>query len=142
MISSGIGMLEEARLAQNNLAWLRDSQHKKALHVRRWQSAPEARDPSFFAPDFALNTPEPWLVGDEIPWPEPVHVPLPSLSHRVEPSAADFDRLHEEILQRIQAGEFQKVVPIVCEELEFERRLTPAMFPRAFAEHVHQFSYG
>ncbi|MBX3021003.1 MAG: chorismate-binding protein [Bdellovibrionales bacterium] len=135
-------MLEEARQARNNLAWLRDSQHKKALHVLGKRPEPSPGRLAFFSPDFALSEAEPWLVGEEIPWPEPWPTELPPLRHRVEPSAADFNRLHEDILRRIDVGEFEKVVPIVCEELEYASVLQPSMFPRVFSQLENQYSYG
>lgn len=135
-------MLEEARQARNNLAWLRDAQSKKALHVMAKKAEPTPGRLSFFAPDFALNDAEPWLTGEEIQWPEPWPTELPALRHRIEPSAADFDRLHEEILKRIENGEFEKVVPIVCEDLEYATPLQPSMFPKAFETQPSQYSYG
>jgi menaquinone-specific isochorismate synthase len=136
-------MLEEARSARNNLAWLCDSQHKKAVYVRRKQASPAPSGLCFYAPDFALNDAEPWLCGEEIE-PPAAHAAreVPALEHRAEPSAADFNCLHEEILARIGRGEFQKVVPIVCEELEFARPLEPAMFPALWRAHDHRFSFG
>src|SRR4051794_17987704 len=121
-------MLELAGRAQNNLAWLRDSRDRRALWAKRWSAQPEPGKLNFYAPDFALTAAEPWLNGEEIAWPQPYPARLPGLRHRVEPSAADFDRLHEDILRRIDHHEFEKVVPIVCEELEFSAPLQPAMF--------------
>lgn len=135
-------MLEEALRAQNNLAWLRDSRERRALAAQRWSAAPSVGQLSFFAPDFALTAAEPWLTGEEIPWPQAYPARVPGLLQRIEPSAARFDRLLEDILNRIDAQEFEKVVPIVSEELEYGGALRPAMFPCAFEAHEHQFSYG
>ena len=135
-------MLEEANRAQNYLAWLRDGDQARALWAKDWASAPPAEGLSYYAPDFALSAPAPWIVGEEMPWPKPYPARLPGLSHRVEPSAALFDRLHEDILKRIDQHEFEKVVPIVCEELEYLAPLQPAMFGRAFEAHPNQYSYG
>src|SRR4051812_21581514 len=107
----------------DKVAWLRDAREHRALHVSAWSAGPVNGRLSFYAPDFALTAAEPWLIGEEIAFPEFNSVSLPRLSHRAEPSSALFERLHEDILNRIGAGEFQKVVPIVCEELEYERPL-------------------
>jgi menaquinone-specific isochorismate synthase len=135
-------MLEEARRAQNNLAWLRDSRERRALYATAWAAEPVAGRVSFFAPDFAMSAAPPGLSGEEMTWPHAYPARLPGLRHRVEPSAALFDRLHEDILNRIGRHEFEKVVPIVCEELEYAGDLQPAMFPKALEAHEHQFSYG
>jgi menaquinone-specific isochorismate synthase len=46
---------------------------------------------------------------------------------RAEPSSADFERDIDQILQSIQKRQFEKVVPIVCEDLEFAAPLEAAM---------------
>lgn len=135
-------MLEEARSTPTQLAWLRDSERKRALRVQSRQPAPQAGVLSFFAPDFALNDATPWLCGQEIAWPELSPQNLPPLVHRAEPSSAGFARLHEDVMHRISLGEFAKVVPIVCEELEYESALNAAMFPKAFTPPEGQFGYG
>ncbi len=95
---------------------------------------------SFYAPFFALSDPEPWLLGEEIEFKSEAHEDLPPLTHKVEPSSADFARTCEEILDRIRAGEFEKVVPMVCEELEFSRVLNHRMFSTEIVK--QQFAYG
>lgn len=124
-------------------AWLRDSQNKVMLQVSGKSSDPSGgAGLSFYAPDFALQDPEPWLIGDTVLWLDPEPQVLPVLTHRVEPSPTDFDRIYEDIMRRVGAGEFEKVVPIVHEDFRFSHPLTSAMFPRAFAEREGQFSYG
>jgi menaquinone-specific isochorismate synthase len=138
-------MLEDTLAAVENFAWLGDHGRGYALRVREWASEYDPDKLSFFAPDFALESSRPWLVGEEIPWPSLALLssrPLPPIRRRSEPSAADFSRLHEEILARIARGEFAKVVPIVCEEIEFEKPLAATMFPRVLSDHPGQFSYG
>lgn len=140
-------MLEDARHSQFGTAWWRDSQESRSLRVEQWQTQPQSRGLHFYAPDFALNAATPWLAGEvgvnETPGARPDAQPFPRLQHRAEPSAAEFARLHEEILQRIRAGRFAKVVPMVFEELEFSEPLTADMFTSVLArEFDHQFTYG
>lgn len=133
-------MLKESRGTDTGFAWLVGDRFEKALKVHARSPAPHPENLSLFAPDFALSDPEPWLVGEaqSFQWPEAAV--LPALTHRVDPSSADFQREVEEILARIRSGEFAKVVPMVCDELEFEAPLTRAMFrPRSRPE---QFLYG
>lgn len=132
-------MLEDAR---TDLAWLRDSRHKVALRVRSRAAEPTPSELCFFAPDFALNDVRPWHIGEEIGWPDLAPLALPALAHRAEPSAPKFDALHADVLARIADREFDKVVPIVCEDLEFASPLAASMFPNAFAPGAHQFGYG
>jgi menaquinone-specific isochorismate synthase len=141
-------MLQESRRYPENLAWLLEPGRRQALVARSWEAEPARGALSFFAPDFALGAAQPWLVGERLPPPsEPSAAPapaapVPTLLHRAEPSSADFARLHEDILRRIAAGEFAKVVPMVCEELEFAVPLRPADFPGALTPHEGQFAYG
>jgi menaquinone-specific isochorismate synthase len=95
---------------------------------------------SFFAPDFALSDQEPWLSGEEVQFRAVERVPLPELRAKAGPSSADFQRSIEDILERIERHEFEKVVPMLCEELEFAEPLARDMFPTAPAE--GRFSYG
>src|SRR5437763_1117622 len=122
---------------KTGLAWLRTPSLNAAIKVRGRSSQPQ--ECAFFAPDFALSESEPWLIGEEAA----LHLqtqPLPPINHRADPSSADFDRLHEEIIGRIRAHEFEKVVPIVCEELEFSRPLHAGMFTSAITQsHPGQF---
>lgn len=136
-------MLEEATQSLKSLAWLGDTQQHQVLRIHGWREQADSRGLSFFAPDFALQTSRPWLVGEPASWPafDKLEV-LPEIRHRAEPSAADFSRLHEEVLRRIHAREFEKVVPIVCEQIEFARELNLRMFPRVFASTPNQYSYG
>lgn len=125
---------------ESGLAWLRTPFTFAAIKVRRRAAEPSGC--AFFAPDFALSDPEPWLIGEESAL--DLHLAdIPELNHRVGPSSADFALLHEDILGRIREGEFEKVVPIVCEELEFNRPLHAGMFAEAvLAPRTGQFSFG
>lgn len=123
------------------IAWLHASEAKAAIQIDGWGPAPRAGALNFFAPDFALGTAEPWLLGTAIE----AHLepsPLPELTLRADPSSAAFAKMHEEIMVHIHAGDFLKVVPIVCEELEFARELHANMFPRALAVVPGKYAYG
>jgi menaquinone-specific isochorismate synthase len=141
-------MLQESRRYPDNLAWLLEADRGRALAARSWEAEPTRGGLSFFAPDFALGAAQPWLVGERLDpvvlaaAPSASPVSPPTLLHRAEPSSADFARLHEDILQRIARGEFAKVVPMVCEELEFAAPLRPADFAGALMPHAEQFAYG
>lgn len=97
---------------------------------------------NFFAPDYALSSAQPWFYGEK----ENLALspaPLPPIDRRVEPSSAAFAAVFEEILTGIRAGRFEKVVPIVCEELEFESPLSAEMFSAVIArEQPQQYGYG
>lgn len=121
-------------------AWLADRKSARALALRRRAVSPPHKGLAFFAPYFSLNDPEPWLIGEEAQFHTVERVPMPEITTKAEPSSADFERLIEEILARIERGEFQKVVPMVCEELEFKNSLTRDMFPQAPDE--NRYSYG
>lgn len=121
-------------------AWLADRSSARALALRERAISPPRKGLAFFAPYFSLNDPKPWLIGEESQFHTVERVPLPELTAKAEPSSADFERSIEEILARIERGEFQKVVPMVCEELEFKKVLTRDMFPQAPAE--NRYSYG
>lgn len=121
-------------------AWLADRKSARALALRERVVSPPRSGLAFFAPYFSLSDPKPWLIGEEAQFQTVECIPLPELAAKAEPSSADFERSHEEILARIERGEFQKVVPMVCEELEFSKPLTRDMFPQAPAE--NRYSYG
>ncbi len=105
----------EPRLVAEKLAWLSSTQGGRALSIRERAAKPSGF--SFFAPDFALNSSSPWLCGSEMEWPPRLeNQPAPAVLHRTEPSSAVFAALIEDILQRIQGKEFEKVVPVVCAE--------------------------
>ncbi len=134
-------MLDQTLESKTGLAWMRDSRSTRALRAERWSHEPTT-GLNFYAPDFALTANQAWLVGEKT---ELTVQPreLPRLAHRVEPSAAAFANLMEEVLMRIDLGEFQKVVPVVCEELEFAEPLSQEMFSAALTrDFPHQFSYG
>lgn len=110
--------------------------------IRIYETAAKPKGFAFYAPDFALSAAEPWLLGEEAPLALQTQE-LPTLRHRADPSSADFARLHEEILKRIREGDFAKVVPIVCEELEFSQALNAEMFRGAILDpRQGQFNYG
>jgi len=121
-------------------AWLADLETARALALRERAIQPPLEGLSFFAPYFALNDQESWLVGEEVQFQTVERLPLPALNTKAEPSSADFQRSFEDILERIQHGQFEKVVPMVCEELEFATLLTRNMFPIAPVE--GRYSYG
>ncbi len=127
-LDSDFRMLKQARGVHTGRAWLVSDEVQKALSVRRLSAAADPEFLSFFAPDFALSHPTPWLLGDETDVEALPARGLPRLVHRAEPSSADFERHHEEILSQISRDTFQKVVPIVCEDLEFAAPLEAAMF--------------
>jgi menaquinone-specific isochorismate synthase len=121
-------------------AWLADRESARALALRGRAIQAPSHGLSFFAPDFALSDQEPWLVGEEVQFRAVERVPMPELNAKAEPSSADFQRSIEDILERIERHEFEKVVPMVCEELEYAEPLERDMFPTAPAE--GRFSYG
>ncbi|MGZ3722597.1 MAG: chorismate-binding protein [Bdellovibrionales bacterium] len=123
------------------LAWLHTSSAKTAIEIEGWAVAPTVGQTSFFAPDFALSSAQPWLVGRETSLTLSGQ-PLPNVKYKAEPSAAQFALMHEEILARIGGGEFAKVVPIVCEELEFASPLRAAMFAKSMNVTDLRYSYG
>jgi menaquinone-specific isochorismate synthase len=133
-------MLKQAREVQTGTAWLVSDKFRKALEVRALSTTPSPGSLSFFAPDFSLLAQEPWLLGRETEFREPPRLPLPHLVSKAEPSSADFARTFEDISARIRAGEFEKVVPMVCEEYEFAGPLARAMFSAEI--HGGRFSYG
>lgn len=135
-------MLQDKLASQNGSAWLRNTGFSRALRVERRGSDPQSGRCSFYAPDFALAANEPWLLGEESALSfDPT--PLPALTHKAEPSSAEFAQLHEEILRRIKAREFEKVVPIVCEEMEFAAPLQAAMFGEVIGrDHPLQYTFG
>lgn len=121
-------------------AWLADRSSARALALRERAILPPQTGLAFFAPYFSLNDQKPWLLGIEVQFHTVERAPLPEIAAKAEPSSADFERSIEDILARIERGEFQKVVPMVCEELEFKESLTRDMFPLRVEE--NRFSYG
>jgi menaquinone-specific isochorismate synthase len=136
-------MLEEAHDIFRELAWWTDGSRRQALRVSGRSSRPSGRGVSFYTPDFALSHPEPWLVGDECPWPSFKPTPLPPLEARKAISTfSDFERRFAEIQSLIREDVFQKVVPIVAEELQFAAALRSRQFPSAFTPGPDQCGYG
>lgn len=133
-------MLKQARGNEDGLAWLLSERERKALRISGRAAHQGSSGLSFFAPDFALSTAEPWFTGEEVDFPLQEPLELPALLSKAEPSSADFARMFEEISARIKAGEFEKVVPMVCEELEFAEPLDRRMFRMPILE--NQFGYG
>jgi len=133
-------MLKQARGANNGLAWLLEEQLRKALVVEGRAPVAPLTGLAFYAPDFALRDSEPWLIGSACEFADFAQIPLPPLNHKAEPSSADFARTMEEILMRIETGEFEKVVPMVCEEFEFASELSREMFRAPVL--AKQFAYG
>jgi menaquinone-specific isochorismate synthase len=136
-------MLEDTHCISKKWAWWSDGNRPQALNVLARSSKPASSGVSFFIPDFALTDPEPWLVGDECPWPSVSPSPLPAVESRREVSTyADFQAGFSEIQSQIRDGLLQKVVPLVAEELHFAAALHAAHFPSAFAPRVGQYGYG
>lgn len=128
-------------------AWLHDGEHAYGIRISGRSERPETEGLSFFAPDFALTEPRPWLIGESIHLePRPVlgaRLPLPHLDYRAEPAPAEFAQLMEDIHTRIGGGEFEKVVPMVTEQLRFGESLHAEMFlPALTLKYAKQFSYG
>lgn len=140
-LDSDFSMLKRARGFHTGLAWLSSEEVQKALKVRGLSSGPVNGGLSFYAPDFALSNAEPWLIGTETPYAKLEPRGLPRLEHRLEPSGAEFERHLEDILQHISRGTFEKVVPIVCEDLEFAAPLEASMFQPS-EERPGTFTYG
>jgi menaquinone-specific isochorismate synthase len=133
-------MLKQAREVQKGAAWLASTDKRKAMEITARSTTPSPDSLSFFAPDFSLLAPEPWLLGREIEFAEPPRLPLPHLISKAEPSSADFARTFEDISARIRTGEFEKVVPMVCEDYEFSGPVSRAMFSAEIRD--GRFSYG
>lgn len=133
-------MLNQTSQSNKELAWLSGDTFGRALSIRARSTAPIANQLSFFAPDFSLRAAEPWLIGEESSVGETPRLPLPKLVSKAEPSATDFASLFEDISVRITGGEFEKVVPMVSTDFEFESPLTREMF--AGGNLPGQFAYG
>lgn len=140
-------MLEKASGKYSRLAWLHDSKESRALRISRRSASAKTGSLSFFDPDFGLDSSEPWLVG------EPTKIatepgletcrPLPKIEHRLEPSPAHFAEIFEDIQVRIARGEFEKVVPMITERIEFGGQLSLDMFPPALTlSFPDRYSYG
>ena len=125
---------------KDEIAWLLDGQTDRALAIEGRSNTASARVLSFYAPDFALLDTEPWLIGRPCGFTKNEQVPLPHLQMKVEPSSAEFARMFEEIQARIQAKEFEKVVPMVSEDFEFAGDLHHSHF--SVNAGPHQFAYG
>ena len=133
----------ENRGSANNLAWLREAGRIRAIRISACAPAATSADQCcFYAPDFALTTSTPWLHGEKVAL-QLSFEPLPALIEGVQPSAEEFAGVHADILSRIRHAEFQKVVPMVAEELHFERPLSAAMFADSMQrDFAHQYNYG
>jgi isochorismate synthase EntC len=125
---------------RQGIAWLSDSGRTQHLMISGWAAEPPSQGLAFYAPDFALRSVQPWLLGSECESPSVQRASLPALVTRRSPAEAAFRLGHADILQRIARGELAKVVPAVAEELEFAAPLNAAMFA---AESVPgRYSYG
>jgi menaquinone-specific isochorismate synthase len=99
---------------------------------------------SFFSPDFAGKSLFPWLLG-EAAKPEEMLVHGESLVPLLvrAPDRQEFFTLHADILARLEGREFQKVVPVVTESIEFTRTPRLADFASTLnTPQNNQFSYG
>lgn len=135
-------MLTNTRRTSDGFAWLNDGLDPRTIRVRGWSDQPEVGALSFFAPNFALSAPRPWLVGEETTELAEVARPLPQLKSRQKPSDLAFHKLHAEIIRRIQEDGFKKVVPLIYEEFEFSAPLTYQMFASALTPGPNEYSYG
>lgn len=133
-------MLKQTRGSQEGLAWLKSEQISETLIIRSRAVKPLPGALNFFAPDFSLHTAAPWFVGERTEMIIENQSPLPQLVARVEPSSTDFARLFEDIRARINKREFEKVVPMVCEEYQFQTPLERRMFRQQPGK--AQYSYG
>lgn len=129
--------------------WLSDSepntsQNSRCLRASGWSHEPNSRTLSFFAPDFALTAERPWLVGERADADEFVQSGEPPRSQSISASdPQEFFSLHAEILARLGAREFEKVVPVISESIEFTKPLQILDFARVLREpSFGQFGYG
>jgi len=126
-------------------AWLLPSEGGRALQIESW-SARAHGALSFYAPDFALTSATPWLVGQELEvgalreaaaWPGRLQVIDP-------PSKIAFAQMHGDLLARIASGRLAKAVPAVCETYlwESEQRRLPVCLGHGGSGFSYGFSFG
>ena len=121
---------------------MRTSSAECAIQITRRASRSEPAQCCFFAPDFALNDTQPWLIGQRIPLDLSLREWPTVLEHKL-PDEGEFAHRHAEILRLISAGRLVKVVPMVSEELRFAEPLQPEVLAHTvFGEWPHQYSYG
>lgn len=136
-ISIGRRMVDKDR---QGIAWLGEPGRTQHLKIIGWAAEPPAHGAAFYAPDFALRSEQPWLLGGPCEFAGLERTALPELVARRAPAEAAFRAAHADILHKISRGEFAKVVPAVAEELEFASDLNAAMF---MSESVPgRYSYG
>ena len=101
----------------------------------RRAAAPVSGVFSVYAPDFFLDTPDPWLVPEgpaDLEW---VHAltaaavpvadtPPPPLLWR-QPSHPAFDRVFDDLQDRFQSGQLAKVVPVFFEQADYPQTNLP-----------------
>ena len=133
-------MLLEARTHHTGQAWLLFEGRRKSIKIQAFAGRPSTHKLNFFAPDFALSSPKPWLIGEEVKWSDGELLGLPFLVQRVRPDENEFGGQHQDILDHISRHEFQKAVAVVFEDLEFAAPLEARMFSRALRP--GQFTYG
>lgn len=137
--------LDQETDSLGNLAWISGPMGKRVLQLETCGECPASDGSlSFFAPDFALGSPRPWWVGRELSeWPQTQGRPFPVVRSKIASSQMQFMEMHRDILERIQAHEFEKVVPITSERLEFADKLSLSMFAHLWSKtQVRQFSFG
>ena len=140
-------MLEASPGNDSRLAWLHDSKELKAIRIQGPSASAKVGSISFFAPDFAMSSATPWWVGEPLDLqpraPHEALVRRPHLRHRADPSATHFAQLFEDIQARMGRSEFEKVVPMITQQLEFDQPLRLAMLPPyRELKYDQRFSYG
>ena len=125
---------------RQGIAWLSDAGRAQHLMISGWAAEQPSQGIAFYAPDFALQSVQPWLLGSEREFPAGQRASLPPLVARRPPAEAAFCAGHADILKRISRGELAKVVPAVAEEFEFAGDLSAAMLVADSAP--GRYSYG
>lgn len=91
-----------------------------------WSASPHPVRTSFFAPDFARQSRQPWLVAplaeelSSAELAERLNGDDFALSDWQEPNEEAFLSRHQEVLQQIERGNFRKVVPAVFSHGRFQ----------------------
>lgn len=137
-------MLDFMRQTLPNLCWLRDSEHQVALEPAEWSAAPRPNVLNFYAPSFDVESSKtPWLVGEDISWPDSsFNSTLSSPTTHRPPDEDAFFKIHSEICEKLIGGEFKKVVPYISDVYAFSENLSWRNWPRARDLWTDQWAYG